>query len=129
MDWSSIKHFKPVEFDSPDSLGSGYGMDFGFVKKLDVLRELCGFPLIVDSGYRTPAHNTAVGGEAASAHLTGEAVDIRCLTTQARFMILGNAFSLGFRRVGVGDTFIHLDDSATLDQRVFWLYPPKAAIT
>ena len=36
-------------------------------------------PLIINSGYRSPAVNKAVGGAPTSNHLTGCAVDIRCI--------------------------------------------------
>ena len=36
-------------------------------------------PIIINSGYRSPAVNKAVGGVATSNHLTGGAVDIRVL--------------------------------------------------
>ena len=54
------------------------------------LKRLCGWlerlrqrynntPIIINSGYRSPAVNKAVGGAPNSNHLTGCAVDIRCL--------------------------------------------------
>ena len=43
---------------------------------LDPLREAYGKPIYVNSGYRCPALNRAVGGVAHSQHLTGEAADI-----------------------------------------------------
>ena len=43
---------------------------------LDPLREAYGAPIYVNSGYRCPALNRAVGGSASSQHLTGEAADI-----------------------------------------------------
>lgn len=43
---------------------------------LDPLREAYGAPIYVNSGYRCPALNRAVGGAAGSQHLTGEAADI-----------------------------------------------------
>lgn len=43
---------------------------------LDPARELWGAPLTVNSGYRCPALNAAVGGAATSQHLLGEAADI-----------------------------------------------------
>lgn len=43
---------------------------------LDPLREAWGKPIRVNSGYRCPALNRAVGGSATSQHLTGQAADI-----------------------------------------------------
>ena len=44
---------------------------------LDPAREHYGEPIIVNSGYRCPKHNAAVGGALNSQHLRGEAADIR----------------------------------------------------
>lgn len=46
---------------------------------LEPLRAAVGHPIIITSGYRCPALNTAVGGVANSQHMLGEAADIRCL--------------------------------------------------
>lgn len=43
---------------------------------LDPLREWYGKPIYVNSGYRCPLLNKAVGGVANSQHLSGEAADI-----------------------------------------------------
>lgn len=43
---------------------------------LDPVRELYGGPIKVNSGYRCPALNKAVGGVATSQHQSGEAADI-----------------------------------------------------
>jgi uncharacterized protein YcbK (DUF882 family) len=40
------------------------------------LRVLCGYPLICISGYRSPAHNVAVGGAGQSQHMLGKAADL-----------------------------------------------------
>jgi len=45
---------------------------------LEPVRERLGRPIIVNSGYRCPIHNTAVGGVANSQHLRGEAADLHC---------------------------------------------------
>ncbi len=45
---------------------------------LDPARERLGMPITVNSGYRCPAHNKAVGGVKNSQHLKGEAADITC---------------------------------------------------
>lgn len=43
---------------------------------LDPLREMYGKPIIVNSGYRCPQLNAAVGGAKNSQHMRGEAADI-----------------------------------------------------
>lgn len=43
---------------------------------LDPLRKAWGKPIYVNSGYRCPALNKAVGGVASSQHLLGQAADI-----------------------------------------------------
>lgn len=43
---------------------------------LDPIREKWGAPIIVNSGYRSPLLNKAVGGSTTSQHLKGEAADI-----------------------------------------------------
>lgn len=46
------------------------------VNCLDPIRRLYGRPIIVSSGYRSPALNAAVGGVANSQHTTGQAADL-----------------------------------------------------
>lgn len=48
---------------------------------LDPARELLGLPISVNSGYRSPALNKAVGGVADSQHLLGQAADITTYST------------------------------------------------
>lgn len=45
---------------------------------LEDVRALLGFPLHIDSGYRSPALNAAVGGAKDSAHMDGYAADFIC---------------------------------------------------
>jgi len=45
---------------------------------LEDVRALVGKPIVVSSGYRSPAVNKAVGGSVSSAHMTGLAADINC---------------------------------------------------
>ena len=43
---------------------------------LQPLRDLVGLPIVINSGYRSPAVNTLIGGSATSQHMKGEAADI-----------------------------------------------------
>ena len=45
---------------------------------LEMVRALLQAPIIINSGYRSPTVNRAVGGAANSQHLTGQAADIIC---------------------------------------------------
>ena len=44
---------------------------------LDPLREAWGSPIIINSGYRCPVLNKAVGGSKTSSHMSGWAVDMK----------------------------------------------------
>ncbi len=81
------------------------------VLALDALRGLLGRSIVINSAMRTPDWNRQQGGAPASAHLTGEAVDIgtaRWTPEQRRDLML-YARKLGFNGIGVANAFIHLD--------------------
>ena len=56
---------------------------------LDPLRQLYGHPIYVNSGYRSPAVNRAVGGVAGSQHLLGQAADITTRDPGQNRILLG----------------------------------------
>ena len=51
-------------------------IDEELVVVLQCIREHFGKPVHITSGYRTAAHNTAVGGSKSSQHLLGRAADL-----------------------------------------------------
>lgn len=81
------------------------------VEKLETLRQLVGAPVIVNSGYRCPAHNKAVGGVSNSYHVRGMAADIQTPGLSAG-KLAQKAEQVGFDD-GVGiyrqQGFIHVD--------------------
>lgn len=114
------KHFKLKE--KTGSLGHTIAdLDTNLVDKLDIVRELCGFPFIITSGYRTVAENIRVGGVAGSAHTKRLAVDIFCNDASKRMKIIEHAFNNGFIGVGIHSNFVHLDLDTSKERRV-WLY-------
>lgn len=123
-----LRYFKLSEFDSPDEPGSGAKhMDYGFLKMLDAARHHSGVPYRITSGYRTQAHHdhlTAQGYKTSStsAHLQGFAADIYARSNHARMMVIYGLVKAGFNRIGVGRTFIHVDDHPDKRPDVMWLY-------
>lgn len=93
-----------------------------FRDKLNKAREIAGIPFVLNSAFRCAAHNAEVGGTETSAHLAGLAVDIRCNDNRSRYLILNSLFAVGFHRIGIGKTFIHVDDDLTKPAGVVWLY-------
>ena len=69
-------NFTVYEFRCRD--GSDVVMiDESLVMLLQCIREHFGKPITITSGYRTAAHNAAVGGAKSSQHLLGRAADIQ----------------------------------------------------
>nr|DAW36836.1 MAG TPA: peptidase [Microviridae sp.] len=70
------QHFKVKEFACKDGSQAVF-IDSHLVSILDILRNQIGKPVIINSGYRTPTRNKAVGGAKYSYHIRGMAADIR----------------------------------------------------
>lgn len=123
-DWETIKHFTVKEFDSPDKPGSGMNMDYKFIITLDQIREEVGFPLPVNSGYRTPEFNSTLADSVdGSAHESGLASDLGgILTGRQRYLVMNAARTRGITRIGIGKRFLHLDMDMTKPQNVYWVY-------
>jgi zinc D-Ala-D-Ala carboxypeptidase len=117
-----MKYFKLSEFDSPDILGSGKNMNEEFLYMLDAARKIYGKPMHVNSGYRSEEHNKKVGGVSSSSHLKGLAADISCKKSNERFEMLQAFIKAGFKRIGVADSFIHIDNDKDKSQGVIWTY-------
>jgi len=124
MDWSGVKYFKREEFVC--KCCGQEDMDEWFVLEVDGLRGYLKIPLEIVSGYRCLKHDEEEGGK--GNHPTGKAVDIECKDSTTRLLILQRA-TQRFRRIGIGKTFIHLDqchENAKLEkvpEDVLWLYP------
>lgn len=109
----SYKYFRPSEI---------VGLKPELVAKLDEARGIAGVPFVIGSGLRSPDRNEVVGGVENSAHLTGEAVDIRCPYSVNRLKMIKAFLQVGFTRIGIGKDFIHVDISKTLPDDVCWTY-------
>ncbi len=70
------KNFTVKEFACRDGTDPVF-IDSELVRVLQAIREHFGRPVTISSGFRTAAHNKAVGGAACSQHQYGRAADIR----------------------------------------------------
>ena len=123
VNWQdTMKYFKLSEFDSPDVVGSGEAMDREFLSKLDQARSLCDIPFRITSGYRTEDHNRKVKGVLGSSHTKGLAADIACTNSAARHIIVSALLKVGLNRIGIADTFIHVDRDPSKVANVIWTY-------
>lgn len=86
-------------------------MDKNLLLKLEQLRyNLGGKAIIINSGYRSPAHNKRVGGATNSQHLYGRAADI-VVRGVSPSRVYAEADKL-FNGVGRYNTFTHVDTRA-----------------
>lgn len=102
-------------------------VDPGFILKLQKARDLADIPFPINSGCRCWEHNRNTGGSTLSDHLTHEdmaceGADIFCDRSSNRYKIIEAAFLLGFRRVGIHKTFVHLGTAKRNPQGVLWVY-------
>jgi uncharacterized protein YcbK (DUF882 family) len=104
---NKIRFFKFSEFVKEED---GF-IDSDLVRKMEKLREYCGFPLIITSGYRSALKNQEVGGASESYHLKGQAVDvsIKGFSPNMLYRLLKGAFLMGFGGIIVYPAHVHLD--------------------
>ena len=101
-------NFKLYEFQSPDT--QTVMLDPELLGRLQNVRDRLARPVNVASGYRTPAHNAAVGGAPGSFHMKGMAADItvKGITID---QLADTCKQAGFRGVIIyrGDGHVHVD--------------------
>jgi uncharacterized protein YcbK (DUF882 family) len=113
-----MKYFSISEFDCQET--GENKMDSEFLQKLDLLREACGFPFVINSGYRSPNHSIEKAKSKPGTHAQGIAAYIRVSNGIQRAQIVESAIALGFNGIGVHDQFVHVDTRKS--KRVLWCY-------
>jgi len=118
---SDLKYFKLSDFDCQET--GENEMNPEFLKAVDHLRAVCGFPFIVTSGYRSPNHSIeaakVAAGKKFGTHAQGIAADIKVSGGAQRLSIVKHALSMGMS-VGVAKTFVHVDIRKT--EPMCWCY-------
>ena len=120
MFWTNIEYFNEKEFACPCC--GRVEMNDAFIYKLDAVRELGDMVMIINSGFRCPAHNKDVGGKINSSHLFGLAVDVKTFSSRGRYRLMQAALSRGINRIGIAKDFIHLDVDIDKPQNLIWTY-------
>jgi zinc D-Ala-D-Ala carboxypeptidase len=115
-----LQHFELDEFKCPCCQKNE--IKNTLVLKLDMARHYAGVPFRVNSGFRCPQHNKAVGGVPNSSHPAGWAADIAATNSVLRFKILSGLIKAGFHRIGIANTFIHADYDPIKPAGVIWIY-------
>jgi len=113
-----VKYFNIAEFDCQHT--GENRMEQAFLDKLDALREHCGFPFVITSGYRSPDHPLEAVKEIPGTHAQGIAADIKITSSAQRYSIIKGALEHGFTGLGVAGDFIHLDTRGSVP--VMWVY-------
>lgn len=88
---------------------------------LQPLRDAWGLPLHINSGYRCPALNKAVGGTAGSQHVKGEAADIKADHPVTLAQLAWDQ-ALPFDQMIIYPTFVHFSHKRGGPQRRQVLY-------
>jgi uncharacterized protein YcbK (DUF882 family) len=119
------KDFKAREFDCPCDHCSQTFIDDELVLKLQEMRDMLAFPIKITSGYRCDHHQEELremGFETArgrSEHQEGKAADIK--TGHHLGVELEEAArAVGFKAVGVGKAWVHVDLRDDKERR--WTY-------
>jgi len=93
------------------------------IDRLNTVRILTEQPIILNSVCRCLEHNKNVGGSSTSSHISTDdkescAADIKCSDPVYRYHLLKALFHVGFKRVLVYKTFIHVDLDLSKDQNI-----------
>ena len=91
---------------------------------LQPLRDACGQPLFINSGYRCRELNEKVGGVESSQHRKGEAADVGC-SNPLELARLVLKLNLPFDQKGLYPTFLHLSYTDNKENRREIFYSSK----
>ena len=103
-----MRYFKVSDFDCQET--GENEMKQEFLNRLDQLRYNCGFPFIVNSGFRSVNHSRERCKAPKGQHTKGIAADIKVVGGVQRGKIVAEAIKMGFTGIGVAKGFVHVDD-------------------
>lgn len=116
---AGLQYFSIDEFRCSKTGESVMSEDFLFL--LDELRERCGFPFTITSGYRHPTHPVEAAKDRPGTHSQGIAADIKVNNGHQRRRIVDEALKMGvFQGIGVAEGFVHVDIRDS--DEIMWCY-------
>lgn len=118
----TYKYFDQSDFDKCNPKCTIEQMSERLLRKLDSARELVGIPFVLTSAFRSVEHDKSKGRSGNSAHTRGLAVDVRAATGKEKLQVVDAALKVGFKRIGIHKSFIHLDIDDSLPNPTIWLY-------
>lgn len=80
-------------------------------ENMEKVRKILGYPILISSGYRSPALNRTIGGAKNSQHMQGEAVDFTCpkFGTPRQIIIKLQEYDLPFHQLILEyDRWVHI---------------------
>lgn len=114
-----LRYFREEEFQKATPPCSLEDMNEEFMQKLDDARTLCSYPFVVNSAFRSKDFEKSKGRTGSSSHCKGLAIDISCLTSVARLKMILSLLAVGFRRIGIYPTFLHVDMDTSKPSSLF----------
>lgn len=118
---NKYKYFTAEEFLKCTPPSPIEGVSESLLNKLDQAREIAGIPFVINSAVRSSAYERVRGRSGSSSHVSGKAVDIRCIDSSSRFAILSALIMVGFTRIGIYPRHIHVDVDNDRPQKVVFL--------
>lgn len=122
-----FRNFTYDEFDSPLQEGSGQLMSNQLIAMLDDARDLAGVSFYITSGFRVEADIERLAKQGYkvsrnSSHLKGLAADIACIGSTERYNMIDALMQVGFNRIGIANSFIHVDIDPDKPAFMIWTY-------
>tara|TARA_R110002020_G_scaffold149428_3_gene325705 strand:- start:3570 stop:3923 length:354 start_codon:yes stop_codon:yes gene_type:complete len=116
----SLRYFNKKEFTCTCGCGDTVISD-ELLEMLDEARGFAKVPFKINSGYRCVNHIESKKNPN-SAHIKGLAADISCKDSKTRAIMIDALGYVGFERMGLGNTFLHVDIDKKKPSPVIWLY-------
>lgn len=112
------RNFNRSEFECGDCCGKA-DIRADLIRRLQNARDEYSKPISINSGYRCPSHNRAIGGDSYSAHMFGFAVDINVQDSHHRWELIPILLK-HFKRMGIYSSWIHVDCDPGKPLEVVW---------